>query len=194
MSNRVKLTESEKIAQQVVNTNNEFAHFNMQENDINKLFADEKKRKFNDTVDKYVERLDKHQEFLTQYAESFKENMGTIEIKPLFNRVLIKPFSHNPFQRMKVENGIITDIGGFAPEHFNTDTGEIEEDKLGIITGVVIDAGSECKYLKEGDVVYFRNGVQVPVPFFKQGLFSIDEKCVLAVVAEGLTQRFNDNG
>lgn len=189
---RVIKTENEKIVNNVLGTDNDYVSFNMNEQNITDMLNKEKKSKFNQQVDDYVEKLDKHQEFLTQYAESFKDNIGTVEIKALFNRILIKPFSHNPFQRIKVENGIITDLGGMAPEHFNTDTGEMEEDKLDVLTGVVIDAGSECKYVKEGDVVFYRYGAAIPVPFFKQGLRQIAETNVLAVVNENLTQRFNE--
>lgn len=190
---RVKLTENEKIAQQMLDTNKDTLMFNMSEGNINELIQKEKANKFNDEVDKYVDKLDKHQEFLTKYAESFKESMGTVEIKPLFNRILIKPFEHNPFQRMKIENGIILDTGGLTPEHFNTDTGEIEEDKLDVFTAIVVDAGVECKYIKEGDVVYYRRGSCVPVPFFKQGLMCIAETQILAAVNEELTKRFNEH-
>ena len=190
---RLNLTEDEKIVSNLLGTDNEYVRFNMGEDSIESAIQKEKQIKFNDQVNEYVEKLDKHQEFLTQYAESFKDNMGTIEIKPLFNRILVKPFTQNPFQRIKIENGIITDLGGMAPEHFNTDTGEMEEDKLDVLTGVVVDAGSECKYVREGDVVFYRYGAALPVPFFKQGLRQIAETNVLAVVNENLTQRFNGN-
>jgi hypothetical protein len=191
MNKRLKLTEQEKMAQTVLGTDNEHVNFNMSEGNIEEVFEKEHKRKFNDEVDKYVDKLDKHQELLNEYAESFKDNIGTIEIKPLFSRVLIKPFKHNPFQRIKIENGIIVDTGGLTPEHFNTDTGEIEEDKQDIVVGVVVDAGTKCEYLKESDVVFYRQPAAIPVPFFKQGLYCVSENQIIAVVNEGLTERFS---
>ena len=67
-----------------------------------------------------------------------------------------------------------------------------EEQKEFIVTGCVIEVGPETKYLKEGDVVYYRRDTVVPVPFFKQGLVSLAENQVIAVVNEGLTERFNN--
>ena len=70
-------------------------------------------------------------------------------------------------------------------------TGKYEEQKQFIITGCVVEVGPEVKYLQEGDVVYYRVDTAVPVPFLKQGLVSINENQVIAVVNEGLTERFN---
>lgn len=189
---RLKLTEDEKIAQQIIGLDKEHTHFNMNEPNLEEHFARAKAIKHNEQVDEYVEKFNQHQEFLAQYAESFKDNMGTIEIKPMHSRILIKPFEQNPFQRVTVKNGIITDLGGQAPTYFNTDNGQIEEEKEFIKTGVVIEVGPDCKYVKEGDVVFYRVDLQCPVPFFKQGLYTVTENNLIAVVNEGLTERFKN--
>lgn len=191
MKNRIKLTENEKIAQTVIGMNNEHTHFNMNEDNLQEQFDKIKKIKHNEQVDEYVEKFNQHQEFLEKYAESFKDNMGTIEIKPMGSRILMKPFEHNPFQRITVENGIITDLGGQTPTYFNTDNGKVEEEKEFIKTGVIVETGPDCKYIKEGDVVFYRTDMSIPVPFFKQGLYTITEGNIIAIVNEGLTERFN---
>ena len=191
MSVRLNLTNSEKIAQSLTGIESDAIRMNMAE-DIDTIIEREKKNTFNEQVDKYVERFDKHSELLKQYAESFNENMGTIEIKPLHSRILVKPFEHNPFQKItQTESGIIIDTGGFAPEVKNSDTGEMEEAKQFIITGTVVDCGPEVKYLEPGDVVFFRRDTILPVPFFKQGLACLNENQVIATVNEGLSERFN---
>lgn len=187
---RLKKTESEKIAQSIYGAEPEY--INMNETNVNKVFENKQKEEFNNSVNEYINKLNTHQDFLAQYTESFKDSFNTVEIKPLFSRILVKPFDHNPFQRIQVENGIVTDFGGLTPEHFNTDTGEMEDDQQDIMTGVVIDTGSECKYLKEGDVVFYRYGAAIPVPFFKQGLKCIPENQIIAVVNEGLNKRFSN--
>ena len=156
------------------------------------MVARQKTETFNTQVNEYVEKFDKHSELLKQYTESIKDNMNSIEIKPMFSRVLVKPLEHNPFQQIKVSNtGLITDLGGMTPTYKSTDTGEWEEERQFIVTGTVIDVGPECKYLAEGDVIFYRVDTAVPVPFFKQGLVSLSENQVISVVNEGLTERFN---
>ena len=106
--------------------------------------------------------------------------MNSIEIKANGCRVLIKPFATNPFQQIKVsESGLIID------------TGEWEEQEQAIGVGTIIDAGPDCKYLKESDVVFYQKVAAVPVPFFKENLWTVSETQIIAVVNEGLTERFN---
>lgn len=189
----LNLTENEKIARNIVGLESDALHFRMgDEQTLEQMVAKQKTETFNTQVNEYVEKFDKHSELLKQYTESIKDNMNSIEIKPMFSRVLVKPFEHNPFQQIKVTNtGLITDLGGMTPTYKSTDTGEWEEERQFIVTGTVIDVGPECKYLAEGDVIFYRVDTAVPVPFFKQGLVSLSENQVISVVNEGLTERFN---
>ena len=191
---RLELTESEKIAQTIVGLESEGIRMNMADNQsIEEMIDREKAVKFNDQVDKYIEKFDKHANILKEYAESFNENMNSIEIKPMFARILVKPFEQNPFQKIKrSDSGIIIDMGGMAPTYKSSDTGEWEEEKQFIVTGTVIDCGPDVKYLNQGDVVFYRVDTSVPVPFFRQGLVSLAENQIIAVVNEGLTDRFNE--
>ena len=172
---RLNLTEKEKLAQSIVGLESEGLRVNMSEEPtIEEMIDREKAAKFNDQVDEYI------------------ENMNSIEIKPMFGRILIKPFAQNPFQKIKrSDSGIIIDTGGMVPTYKSNDTGEWEEEKQFIITGTVVDCGPDVKYLSQGDVVFYRVDTAVPVPFFKQGLVSLSENQIVAVVNEGLTDRFN---
>lgn len=189
MDKRVLMTQDEKMAQDIFGTDG--ISFNMAENKIEDLFEKEKARKFNSQVDEYAERLEKHVEGLKEVANNLGD-ISNVEIKPMFNRILITPFKQNPFQRIKVENGIITDMGGFAPQFKNMDNGRIEEMEQMIITGAVQEVGPEVKYIVPGDVIMYRKETAMPVPFFKQGLMCIAETQVIAVVNEGLETRFNE--
>ena len=191
---RLELTENEKIAQSIVGLESEGIRMNMADNQsIEEMIDHEKAVKFNDQVDKYIEKFDKHANILKEYAESFNENMNSIEIKPMFARILVKPFEQNPFQKIKrSDSGIIIDMGGMAPTYKSSDTGEWEEEKQFIVTGTVVDCGPDVKYLNQGDVVFYRVDTSVPVPFFRQGLVSLAENQIIAVVNEGLTDRFNE--
>lgn len=190
---RLDLTENEKIAQSIVGLESDGTRMNMADNQsIEEMIEREKAAKFNDQVDEYIEKFDRHADILKKYAESFNENMNSIEIKPMFARILVKPFEHNPFQKIKrSDSGLIIDMGGMAPTYKNSDTGEWEEEKQFIVTGTVVDCGPDVKYLSQGDVVFYRVDTSVPVPFFRQGLVSLAENQIIAVVNEGLTDRFN---
>lgn len=190
---RLYSTENEKIAQTALGTDSNFTTVNMQENSIDALAQKEKARKFNSEVETYQAQLDEKQKEVEEAQKELAYDITKAEIKPLNIRILIKPFVKNPFQKMEVQNGIILTTGGYRP-HAELDpiTGKYKEQEEFIKTGYVVEVGPECRYLKEGDVVFYRKDTSVPVPFFTENLVSIAETQVIAVVAESLTERFND--
>ena len=164
MKERLYLTENEKLAQAAIGLGNH-VKYNMQENN--------KKTK--------------------QVQEELQYDINRAELKPMFSRIIVKPLAHNPFQKVQMQGSLIVDAGGYTPHaELNPISGQYEEQKEFIVTGCVVEVGPETKYLKEGDVVYYRRDTVVPVPFFKQGLVSLAENQVIAVVNEGLTERFNN--
>ena len=192
MSERIFLTENEKIAQEAIGFN-DHVKFNMQENNIDNILSKEKANKFNSQVDAYNEVLEENNNKTQQAKDELQYDINKAELKPMFSRIIVKPLAHNPFQKVEVKGSIIVDAGGYTPHaEFNPVSGQYEEQKEFIITGCVVEVGPETKYLKEGDVVYYRRDTVVPVPFFKQGLVSLAENQVIAVVNEGLTERFNN--
>ena len=155
------------------------------------VIYDRNAKKLNEMVDAYSERFEKHSTNIEEFADNINKNVETIEILPLGNYALIKPFEQNPFQRIvRSSSGLIIDTGGFAPEIKNTDSGEFQEEEQFIRVGVVQAVGPECKYLQEGDAVFYSKPSEVPVPFYKQGLVNVNETRILAVVNESLTERF----
>lgn len=188
---RLNLTENERIAQNVVGLNTNANHFAMS-NNINDVIQREKQNKFNDQVDNYVNKLNEHVKSFEQATEQLGYDVTKLEIKPMFNRILITLFDKNPFQRITIENGIITDLGGLNPQYKNTDTGEIEEMEKQIIVGVVQEVGPDCKYVSVGDTIFLDKASARPVPFFKQGFYCISEQQIIAIVNENLEDRFNE--
>lgn len=76
--------------------------FNMSANrDMNSIVEDNAKAKFNEKVDEYVAKLDEHEKLLQEYTESLASDLNKLEIKPLYEGVLIKPLAQNPFQKIK---------------------------------------------------------------------------------------------
>lgn len=189
---RIKLTENEKRATEAIKDPNSVL-INMNENGVDKTLEKENAAKFNNLVEAYREKMEENNKVFKESVENINYDINKAEIKPMFSRVLVKPFKQNPFQKMVVKNGLIIDAGGYTPHtEKNPVTGRYEEQKEFIVTGCVIEVGPDVKYLKEGDVIYYRIDTAVPVPFFKQGLVSLDEKQIIAVVAESLTERFNN--
>ena len=149
---------------------------------------------FNDMVDAYTEKFEKHSANIQEFADKINENVQSIEIMPLQSYVLVKQFEENPFQRIVKDSksGLIIDTGGLAPQYKNTDNGQIEEEEQFIKVGVVQEVGPECKYLQPGDAVFYPKVAAIDVPFYKQKLIQVNETRILAVVNEGLTERFNN--
>ena len=190
---RLYSTENEKIAKELLGTDSNFTSVNMKENSLDSLIKKEKARKFNSEVEKYNEKLEQNNKDFEESQDKVEYDISKAEIKPMFSRILVQPFKVNPFQKMKIENGLIIDTGGYTPHtQLNEQTGRYEEQKQFIVTGCVIEVGPEVKYLKEGDVIFYRVDTAVPVPFFKQGFISLAENQIIAVVNEGLQDRFNN--
>lgn len=190
---RLYSTENEKIAKELLGTDSNFTSVNMKENSLDSLIKKEKARKFNSEVEKYNEKLEQNNKDFEESQDKIEYDISKAEIKPMFSRILVQPFKVNPFQKMKVENGLIIDTGGYTPHtQLNEQTGRYEEQKQFIVTGCIVEVGPEVKYLKEGDVIFYRVDTAVPVPFFKQGFVSLAESQIIAVVNEGLQDRFNN--
>ena len=190
---RLYSTENEKIARELLGTDSNFTSVNMKENSLDSLIKKEKASKFNSEVEKYNEKLEQNNKDFKESQDKVEYDISKAEIKPMFSRILVQPFKVNPFQKIKVENGLIIDTGGYTPHtQLNEQTGRYEEQKQFIVTGCVVEVGPEVKYLKEGDVIFYRVDTAVPVPFFKQGFVSLAECQIIAVVNEGLQDRFNN--
>lgn len=191
---RTKQTENERIAQSIVGLEgNMTTNFNMSEDSVEDTLLKEKQSKFNDMVDGYVERLNSHTESLRESTEKLGYDITKLQIKPMFNRILITLWDKNPFQRITTtKSGIITDLGGLNPTYKNTDSGEIEEAEQQIIVGVIQEIGPDVKYLKPGDTIFLDKHSARPVPFYRQGFHCISEQQVIAVVNEDLEVRFNE--
>lgn len=189
---RLKMTENEKFMVNALGTEIGDNRLNMSENTIDNLIAQENARKFNNQVEEYNSKLEENNKTFKEAQDQVTYDINKAEIKPMFSRIIVQPFKVNPFQRVETKGSIIVDAGGYTPHaQINPMTGKYEEQKQFIVTGCVIEVGPDTKYLREGDVIYYRVDTSVPVPFFKQGFISLDEKQVIAVVNEGLSERFN---
>lgn len=193
MEERPILSENEKLALRMAGESTSRI-MTMDGKTADDVIEERNVRKFNDQVDKYVEKFEKHSTNLEEFANTINDNVENIEIMPIGSYLLVKPFSENPFQRIvrDSKSGLILDLGGQKPEYKNTDNGQIEEEESFILVAVVQEVGPECKYIKPGDTIMYTKPSAVPVPFYKQGLALVNEMRVLVVINEGLTKRFNE--
>lgn len=189
-----ELNSNEKLALATTGMEGEGQHFVMNGESANEILLREKQLKFNTAVDDYVDKFERHNQALEDYAKNLSEDINGLEIMPMGNYALIKPFENNPFQQIKVSknSGIITDLGGLTPTYKSNETGEFEEEQQYIKVGTVIETGYKCEYLKEGDIVFYTIASECMVPFFKQGFVVVAEQRIMAVVNEKLTERRNN--
>jgi hypothetical protein len=115
-----------------------------------------------------------------------------LEIKPTGFNILVLPYAKNPYEKVEVrESGIVLDDG--AATFKNPDSGQEEEQQQAIIVGRVIEAGPECKWVKEGDDIYYHFNSVIPIPFFRQGFQCVAEPRTLMILNTDLTERYGTN-
>lgn len=147
---------------------------------------------FNEQVENYLDKFEQHSKELENYAKNLSNDLGGLEVMPLYGYVLIEPFKQNPFQKLNVtKSGFITDLGGVAPTYKSEEDGEIHEEQQFIKVGTVIETGHTCEFIKPGDIVMYPVPAEVPVPFYKFGWVAVNENRILCVINEKLTERKN---
>lgn len=186
------LTEKGRIAQQLVGIETEAKILPVDKQSLQDMAKVETVNKFNDKVEEYRQKLDEHNKFLTEQATRLSDSFDKLEIKPLGNYVLVIPFDHNPFQQIKREGSLIVDTGGLIPQYKSQEDGQWHEEESYIHVGTVVEIGPDVKYLRVGDAVMWTVPTELPIPFYKQGLLTISELNVKAVINEGLQARFDE--
>ena len=91
-----------------------------------------------------------------KFIGEINKDLDKLEIKPLYEGILIKPYAENPFQQIKKEGAIIVDLGGQKPIYKSHEDGEYHEEKQFVKVGLVVEVGPTTRYIKEGDVVMWR--------------------------------------
>ena len=121
--------------------------------------------------------------------EEIDAKIEKLELIPMRANVLILPYPSNPYRKIiDKETGIY-----FAENKYykNPDTGEMDEQKLGIGCAKVVEVGPECKYVAIGDDIYYDTRTVVPIPFYGNPYKLLTEPQILCVLNENLKERFN---
>ena len=179
------MTENEKIAGDLLmSASSVFTPL-----DKDSIEKRQQRTKIEETISKKAEELERNKKIAVQTIENLGASLEELALKPYGEYVLIQPYSTNPFMgERKTESGLILIDQGVG-EHFSQESGEWDKDDLGIVTGMVLETGPACKYVKKGDVVYYTVQSAIPIPFFHQGWIEIHEGRVLAVVNTDLETR-----
>lgn len=187
---RNELNSNEKLARQIIGTDTE-AKFTVNGQTADEIIKNEKATKFNAQVEAMEEKLNAHMSTIEKQAEQLAMDLQGVDIMPMYAYALIKPFEHNPFQKMKVSaSGIITDTGGLTPEYKSEEDGKMHEEEELIKVGMVVETGHKCEFLKKGDLVFYNAMASaIPVPFYRLGLVAVNEQRIIAVVNDDLTSR-----
>lgn len=190
MDFRNELNSSEKASRTIVGTDTE-AKFTVNNQSADDLLKAEKAAKFNEQVAIMENKLSEHMDAIAKQAEELAMDMQGVDIMPLYAYVLVKPFEHNPFQKIEVsESGIITNTGGLTPEYKSEEDGRMHAEEELIKVGMVVETGHKCEFLKQGDLVFYNAMASaVDVPFYRLGLVAVNEQRIIAVVNDDLTAR-----
>ncbi len=118
------------------------------------------------------------------------DNAKDLQIMPINSYVLVKPYDVNPYDKIEVSEG---GLAMNTKEHkiFNQDKGEEEQAEMWERVGTVIEVSPTCRFIHEGDDIFYRKGQAVPISFLKLGLEVVAENQVLVIINTDVKERLN---
>ncbi len=191
---REKLSEKERIARMVSGIDTDSTFMGVDDRSLDKMIDNAERQKWNDSVKEIEDKFKDHENALQEAADNYAKNLNGVQIYPIANYVIVRPFKENPFQKVKIDekSGLILSTGGLVPEYKRNDSGEYEEAEQVIKTGVVIQAGPECKWLKDGDTIMWAVMSEVVIPFYNFGFRLVNENRAICVINDDLEERFKN--
>lgn len=129
---------------------------------------------------------------VNEVANEVIDNAKNLQIVPINSYVLVKPYETNPYNKIKVSDEGLA-LNTTKPKIFNSDKGEVEDAEMWERVGTVIEVSPSCKYVKEGDDIFYRKMQSIPVNFLDLGLEVVSENQILVIINENLKERFNGN-
>ncbi len=191
---RERLSEKEKIARVVTGVDTDSTFMGVDDRSLDKMIDNAERQKWNDSVKEIEDKFKDHENALQEAADEYAKKLDGVQIYPIANYVIVRPFKENPFQKVKIDEktGLILSTGGLIPEYKRNDSGEYEEAEQVIKTGVVIQAGPECKWLKDGDTIMWAVMSEVVIPFYNFGFRLVNENRAICVINDDLEERFKN--
>lgn len=191
---RERLSEKEKIARVVTGVDTDSTFMGVDDRSLDKMIDNAERQKWNDSVKEIEDKFKDHENALQEAADEYAKKLDGVQIYPIANYVIVRPFKENPFQKVKIDEktGLILSTGGLIPEYKRNDSGEFEEAEQVIKTGVVIQAGPECKWIKDGDTIMWAVMSEVVIPFYNFGFRLVNENRAICVINDDLEERFKN--
>lgn len=191
MSNfRNELTEDEKLARNIIGLENGSFVKMASDEDIEKQIDNMHRRKWNDMIEEQEAKFKKTEDTLNEVVNELSHSIDKLQIKPLGSYVIVKPYKENPFQKVRVlDSGLVLNPS-WRISTKDAMTGDFEDPDQQIITGVVVETGPDCKWLKVGDTIMWDKPTALPVPFFSFGFYRVNENLALCVINDDLDKRF----
>ena len=189
---RERLSEKEKIARVITGVDTDSTFMGVDDRSLDKMIDNAERQKWNDSVKEIEDKFKDHENALQEAADEYAKKLDGVQIYPIANYVIVRPFKENPFQKVKIDEktGLILSTGGLIPEYKRNDSGEYEEAEQVIKTGVVIQAGPECKWIKDGDTIMWAVMSEVVIPFYNFGFRLVNENRAICVINDDLEERF----
>ena len=156
---------------------------------VQDMAKQETKVKFNEQIEEAKAEWDAKIKEQENHAKLMDEKMKDLQIMPINSYVLVQPYAKNPFQKLKVtESGLI--LPEYTGTFKNPDSGEMDQEENLSVQALVVETSPTCKFVKEGDIIYYRRACGVPIPFFGQGFEVVAEPQIQVVVNSGLKDRY----
>nr|DAT00310.1 MAG TPA: mHsp60, mHsp10, Mitochondrial, Chaperonin, Complex, Symmetric [Caudoviricetes sp.] len=174
----------------IIGNNDNYYSQQPKENQLEREFRKAKIDKVNEDYESVSKAISEQYETLEKLNKEIEDKHGSVEIMPLTSYLLVEPFKFNPFQKIEKDNtsGLILssnlDLGQKSQE-----TGEHEFNQQYIKVGTVVESGTECKFVKPGDMVIYNVASENMLAFYDTNFVVVNEQRILAVVNDKLTDR-----
>lgn len=137
-----------------------------------------------------MEVINEFEKMLNDTAKTIVENnmdgvdMSEVEIIPVNNNVLIKPYIQNPYRYIETTaSGLIVGVES-SKTYKSNETGEIEQNNEVIKCGKVVAVGPACKNVNVGDDVYYTTYSEAKLPFRKKGYVIVGEGLLICRIVK----------
>lgn len=137
-----------------------------------------------------MEVINEFEQMLNDTAKTIVENnmdgvdMSEVDIIPVNNNVLIKPYMQNPYRYIETTaSGLIVGVES-SKTYKSNETGEIEQNNEVIKCGKVLAVGPACKNVNVGDDVYYTTYSEAKIPFRKKGYVIVGEGLLICRIVK----------
>lgn len=145
----------------------------------NKLMASH-----NDMVDAQTEEWNRKQKEIDEAIGNVMKSMKNIDIRPINGYIIVKPYSANPFSRIRtLSNGFV--VPEFDPSYKDDGTGEIKEMVKMAEYAQVVEVSEETSeriFVNKGDIVFYQSPEAIPLPYYSQGFKLVSFRSIKAVI------------